>query len=444
MKKISIKNIGPLKEIELDLNRINIFIGPQCSGKSTVAKLISFCNWLEKDCIFNQSITIVNKDYIYKHLFNYYNLDRYLNEKWELKYESDSLFLKLSEEETKIYRKEGFVDISLSKNIYLPSERNMLAIPEIFSLKMSQNYLSEFIDDWIEIRSHYSSDHSIKIPDVSVSYYFEEKNSRDYIKTKNSKTLFFSQASSGLQSIIPLCVIMDYITSWVYKNEEKRSAEKRQKYRRGFQKRFLLEVITKVGEDNFKKIISLPNEDIEFLKLGILEKLNNVKNNDKSPNFSEDQQSLFTILETTDNFLNRLSHPSFSNLVIEEPEQNIFPSTQVQLVYYILSKLEHRKRQDSLVITTHSPYILYAINNCMLAYFVKQQDEMDIKELTEIPEDSFVNPKIVSVWELKDGNIINNSTIQDEKGLIRNNFFDKVMHNVMADFKNLLGVWNND
>lgn len=40
--KIIIKNLGPLKQVELDLKEIIILIGPQASGKSTIAKLIHF------------------------------------------------------------------------------------------------------------------------------------------------------------------------------------------------------------------------------------------------------------------------------------------------------------------------------------------------------------------------------------------------------------------
>ncbi len=41
-EKIIIKNFGPLKQLELDLKEIMVFIGPQASGKSTIAKLIYF------------------------------------------------------------------------------------------------------------------------------------------------------------------------------------------------------------------------------------------------------------------------------------------------------------------------------------------------------------------------------------------------------------------
>ena len=47
-KRLIVKNFGPIKEVDIDLKKINVFIGPQGSGKSTIAKIISFCSWLDK------------------------------------------------------------------------------------------------------------------------------------------------------------------------------------------------------------------------------------------------------------------------------------------------------------------------------------------------------------------------------------------------------------
>ena len=43
MAHLVIRNIGPIKNVELDLNKINIFMGAQSCGKSTIAKIISYC-----------------------------------------------------------------------------------------------------------------------------------------------------------------------------------------------------------------------------------------------------------------------------------------------------------------------------------------------------------------------------------------------------------------
>ena len=54
-----------------------------------------------------------------------------------------------------------------------------------------------------------------------------------------------------------------------------------------------------------------------------------------------------------------------------------------------------------------------------------------------------LNPKDVSVWSLQDGYVRDangqaNNTIQDERGLVRKNYFNEVMREVMGDFNKLL------
>ena len=143
-------------------------------------------------------------------------------------------------------------------------------------------------------------------------------------------------------------------------------------------------------------------------------------------------------LQTMDKLVGDLSTPHYSRIILEEPELNLFPQSQIDLTYDILKMINVSR--DTLFINTHSPYILYALNNCMLGGLVK--DKIDDEELL-VHKDSFINPQDVSVWELRDGVFSstqdnNDKTIQDKEGLIRSNYFDRVMHNVMADFRNLM------
>ena len=88
MAHIIIKNIGPIKEVELDLNKINVFMGPQSSGKSTIAKIISYCLWIEKNiCLFRNSLDIeIN---FKKKIEEFHHLERYFRDDSYIKYESD-------------------------------------------------------------------------------------------------------------------------------------------------------------------------------------------------------------------------------------------------------------------------------------------------------------------------------------------------------------------
>ena len=59
-EKLTIKNFGPIKSIDLDLGRITILIGEQASGKSTVAKVLAMCRFFSY--IVNYQIDIKNQD----------------------------------------------------------------------------------------------------------------------------------------------------------------------------------------------------------------------------------------------------------------------------------------------------------------------------------------------------------------------------------------------
>jgi predicted ATP-dependent endonuclease of OLD family len=139
--------------------------------------------------------------------------------------------------------------------------------------------------------------------------------------------------------------------------------------------------------------------------------------------------------------MERLTVPERTSFIIEEPEQNLFPRTQMDLLFNIISEIKN-ERNHKLLMTTHSPYVLYALNNCLMAYLVKENLEENVK--TEIDCVKYaLNPKEVSVWSLKDGCVRNekdeiNGTIQDERGLIRKNYFNEVMRQVMGDFNKLL------
>ncbi len=51
--KFIVKNFGPIKHIEINIRKLIILIGPQASGKSIIAKLMT---------IFNDTEFIVNND----------------------------------------------------------------------------------------------------------------------------------------------------------------------------------------------------------------------------------------------------------------------------------------------------------------------------------------------------------------------------------------------
>lgn len=440
MARLYVKNIGPLKEVDIELNRINVFIGPQSIGKSTAAKLISFCHWLEKDCVLHQDTDHIDGLFIEKNLVKYHNLNGYFTDESELRYEGHAIRFKVSAKQTKAEKTAEFADAELSKNAYIPSERNILSIPGIFSVRMPDNYLLDFVDDWQEIRAKYSHEESLDILNLGGSYYFSEQSGSDMVHLQDGPDIRFSQASSGLQSVVPLCVCIDYLTRWIYSHEENRSADDRRRYRDMMVEKLGKSLMREIGEEGILMACKkFGNASYEELKKEI---------EDIYEECGDDDEKILALPEEWKNFIitfaqtyqlhSKLVHPVASHLVVEEPEENLFPETQVELIYYMLSKLDLRDRDDSLVLTTHSPYVLYAVNNCMLAHLASAEDAEAVEAVVGIPRGAWLDPKAVSVWEIRDGRIPEGKTIQDGRGLVRDNYFDRVMHNVMADFSNLL------
>lgn len=438
MAHLTIKNIGPISFIDLELNKINVFIGPQSSGKSTVAKIIAFCQWLEKDCIVRQSTSYTDRTLINKCLISYFNLSDYFTRDSYFLYEGRSLIIEYDTEDVSIQKNEGFSEYDISKNAYIPSERNILSVPGIFNAKMPNNYLLEFIDDWQIIRTAYRAGSGLRLLNLGGSYYFEDSDKEDMLKLGNGKGIHMSQASSGVQSAVPLCVCIDYLTSWIYNNDEDNSADGRQRLRESIIRRAILDIHNE--DDSYLDSIlqAIESTSAEDFVAKFDDMANAVKNGDDLSDFkvSKDEAVIMKVLLKALVYRKSLNRIKFTNLVVEEPEQNLFPQTQVALVYFMLSKINHSR--DNLVITTHSPYILYALNNCMLADMVGNEKLEEYKDLISVMPEATIPASHVSVWEISEGTIRNESTIQDSRGLILDNYFDRVMKNVMANFHNLL------
>ena len=392
MATITIKNVGPIKNIEnLELNKVNIFMGPQSSGKSTIAKIISYFTWAEKRLMLDNMFGYSPDDLINFHRFdnNYFNDDSFI------KYENDFVhlclkgkYLNTKEDDSKKEIK-NILDYKKTKNIYIPAERNFVSVvPNLKKYNETNDNVLCFIYDWFSAKRVYTKWNSLPILNFDIKYYYNEESDTDRLILKDGKEIALRTASSGLQSITPLFVIVEHLTNNIFKGKSP---------------------VSVMEKDSLE----------EFIKL-------------------ESHRRTETEIKTLIN--NRTFYHS-SNFIIEEPEQNLFPSTQKELIYNLLNSL-NLDRGDRITITTHSPYILYALNNCMLGHLVKEkmlQDE-DYKDLKSLK--SSIDPTNVSAWEITDKGTINR--IQGEDYLIEGNYFDACMKDVMDDFYKMINYYGDE
>jgi predicted ATP-dependent endonuclease of OLD family len=128
----------------------------------------------------------------------------------------------------------------------------------------------------------------------------------------------------------------------------------------------------------------------------------------------------------------------YSQIIVEEPEQNLFPLTQRDLLYYMVQKCNDAQRNHRLTITTHSPYILYALNNCMMGYLVKE-NMPEQEQQTLRSRGAWIDPKLVSIWEIKNGTI---HSVQDEEGIVSENYFDLNMTELTDEYYQMLNYYD--
>ena len=133
--KIGIREFGPLKEGTgadmIDIKKCTLFIGPQGSGKSSVAKLATEFAWLEKALVKG----IVSMDELQrKNRFrdrycNYHRLSSFFRAGTVIRYCGKYHDFEYSGERLRVMPRRGEMS-GLSKIMYVPAERNVLGVME--------------------------------------------------------------------------------------------------------------------------------------------------------------------------------------------------------------------------------------------------------------------------------------------------------------------------
>ena len=89
MADLVVKNFGPLKDVKVSFQKISAFTGPQGSGKSTLARLYASLSWIEKSLMRGNLKGKELTAAYFKKIITYVQVDGYLIDKTEIRYEGD-------------------------------------------------------------------------------------------------------------------------------------------------------------------------------------------------------------------------------------------------------------------------------------------------------------------------------------------------------------------
>lgn len=333
MATIHIKNVGPLKDTgEITLNRLLLIIGKQSSGKSTFMKVLCHCRWVEKTLMVDDdsSATDYGQDKMFLEslmTFHRFNQDFFSSDSY-IKYDGDYITIEQNGDETDavITRKDNFEDRRYNTKLcFIPSERNLISAVKNLdrSYKASElDVLLNYLLEWDEVKDYYNTKNALRLSVAHNIKYYNDGGADFIYLSKNGKKLPVFYASSGVQSAMPIEVMIDRYSAFV---GEKAS----------------------ISKHDWKQI-----------------------SDDTSKTYYQSVQ-----------------------FFIEEPEQNLYPMSQKDLILNIVKHLvsansnEKAKQRSMVVMTTHSPYVLSVINVLMSA--AKLYDDNPGKYI-EV-EDSLVN-----------------------------------------------------
>lgn len=409
MCKLIIKNIGPVKNIDLDVKRITIVIGPQSSGKSTIGKILCHCQWIEKRCYNNPKEEIKSQEENFlSGIEEYYRMEGYFSKQSYIKYEGALITLEYKDEKATItWNAEKAPTYLYPKLSYIPAARNFATmVPNLNKYNDSNDLLMYFIYDWNTARGYIKNVHLGDILQRQIDYSFDKSKGQEYIQDGEAK-IRIQNASSGVQSLVPLYLVVSYILEDVYKRIQPISAEQKDQISHlledfiGFKGFTETLIKNNVGDFNVKQ------------KTELMEKLKSLTENPLLPMLTDD-------IEGLQDRISRKFFYRFSSLFIEEAEQNLFPAAQEKLLYWIMTKLNREDAFHTAFLTTHSPYLLFALNNCVMGGLVGDKLPDEVKQ-DLMSRNSWISPDEVAMYQIEDGAL---KSIQDEDGLLSENYLN--------------------
>lgn len=391
MKKLTIKKFGPIEKVEIELKRINVILGPQSSGKSTVLKVACFCDWIERQVTISQEVDkYFDTNFFVRNLVKFHKLDGFMQKFSFIRYETDAIRFEYDAATNKCC----YVWANTSKRwnykrakiAYIPSERNLVAaIPNWYQVSMKDNNILDFMTEWEFARKNFAMQE--KILGLPFSYKYSPSDRGDRIVMTDGHEIDLTNASSGLQSLTPLYIMLKYLTNEFFKEKQ-----------------------TKVEEtmlrENLELIIARECTDKPSAK----------------------QQDI----------VNNMLTPYRTDFFIEEPEAHIFPSTQKDFIYSMVWLLNSRKKHFCFM-ATHSPYIMTALNNMIMAgELIAESMDKAAKIEERFPKRQTLRYNEVAAFSMKDGTI--KSIMDEEYKLISADALDSASQEISDDFDFLLNL----
>ena len=424
MTQIEIHNFGPIRDAKIDIKPMLVLIGPQASGKSTVAKLIYFFETLPEELFaeyaYNEESNIsidYLAEFIKKKFINFFGIQKNFDVKCTI---CNLKWIRISEANNQL-------TIELHPQ-FLDYNNDGAALKKLKStiLKMDSTDVERQI-----ILS--------QIKHKTMHLFGNKHDDNLYAVAGRSSTVSYSQTFSDLfkQSLyqrmsMPISVETSDETL-LY------SFLKRVSLMKDILNKFHdFESVFPYAEPTIKPLLELANDLIVQVLHGKytidydVERIVHSNGAVRLNVASSGQQEAIRILQ--DAFLGIYQGNNLFRIV-EEPEAHLFPEAQKATIELLTLALNN-KNDNNLIITTHSPYTLTVINNLIYAAKVGKDKPEKVKEI--VPEALWLPTERVAAYFLKDGAAA--SIIDDELGEIDPKLIDLVSREINKKYGQITDI----
>lgn len=388
-EKLVIRHFGPVKDLDAIIRTFTVFIGTQGSGKSTVSKVLTICRDL------NWYIKILDGSHDILEPFKKFGIEEFFHDDTYIHYSRQ-------EDDVEVFFQEGRFRLHTG-NLSSEEARNFFSGKII---EANKDFLAQMgIMD-------------VSKPDIEEKYgHLLQANARTmlYIPAeRNMVGMLSGSLASVMAAKIPLYdALLEYMSVF-----EKAKAALKEYYVPFLNVSFAI-------KDGAERIwLGQGNEKREPLSL---------------QSCSSGLQSVLPLLMSIDYSLQTYY---FNTFVIEEPEQNLFPSNQRELLSYLVN-IYNQSETYGMVFTTHSPYTLSCMNVMMLAgKLIRQYPEIRDEVLGVVGSCHYVSPEEVAVYKLDPlANVYCENLKNSKTGLIGINALDEVSEYIGEDFDRLSDIY---
>lgn len=401
-----VHNFGPISDLRIELKPFMVFIGDQGTGKSTITKLLS---------IFNDGKWLCQGDREKQlRFFTDFGINNYFKEDTILEFRNDNVAVKI------VGKGEEISISGIDENILKDFQINMLKFDE--RKKNISKYEKQL--EIIEANAAFKNAMDDKIRELLSSFkgeltkYTQMVHEIEYI----SSVVYFP-AERNFASIIDDSIhnllVNDISIPYTLK-KFLALFETAMKETDRYEVEYLDLAYEKTGNPECIRI-----DDNKYLRLR---------------ECSSGAQSTLPLLMVMDYML---KDENYAIVVVEEPEQNLFPENQRFLLNFLVSCFNKKEQNTPMAISTHSPYLLSVLNNCILAdMIVRQNPETKDKVEEIIPSEFHLPADKVAVYALDNtGEEYCRNVIDPKTQLISANFLDSVSEVIGSDFNRLYKLY---